>query len=129
MLDLDFGRARHSVRTVYGGQRTARPTGEIVTVFSREIIRMHIARHEMDIRIVQPWQISARSAKRSVSLFRFQIADVLADKNVVIDLERDGVLQVRPNGKNCRAFDSLAPASFTLRASRLCRLRPRGSAL
>ena len=53
---------------------------------------MHIARHDIDIRIVQPWQISARSAKRSVSLFRFQIADVLADKNVVIDLERDGVL-------------------------------------
>ncbi len=26
-------------------------------------------------------------------------------------------------------FDSLAPASFTLRASRLCRPRPRGSAL
>src|SRR5215831_10981320 len=50
MLDLDFGRARHAacspwrVRAVYGGQRTARPTGEIVTVFGREIIRMHIAR-------------------------------------------------------------------------------------
>ena len=53
---------------------------------------MHIARHDVDIRIVQPWQIGTRPAKRSVSLFRFKIADVLADKNVVIDFECDGVL-------------------------------------
>jgi hypothetical protein len=53
---------------------------------------MHIARYDVDIRIVQPWQIGARPAKRSVSLFRFQIAYVLADKNVVIDFECDGVL-------------------------------------
>ena len=61
---------------------------------------MHVARHDIDIRIVQPWQIAACPAKRSVSLFRFQIADVLTDKNVVIDFERDGVLQVRANREN-----------------------------
>src|SRR5512132_883149 len=80
MLDFDFGRARHAVRAVCGGQGTARPTCYVVRMFGREIIRMHIARYDVDIRIVQPWQIGARPAKRSVSLFRFQIAEVLADK-------------------------------------------------
>ena len=32
-------------------------------------------------------------------------------------------------GRNCRAFDSLALATLALRASRLCRWRPRRSAL
>src|SRR5947207_12751226 len=89
MLDADFGKAR---LTVTGGQGTARHTYYFVRMFGRKIIRMHIARHEVDIRIVQSWQIGARPAKRSVSLFRFQIADVLADKNVAIDFECDGVL-------------------------------------
>src|SRR6266513_433779 len=92
MLDADFDGARLAERAVTGGQGTARLTSYIVRMFGREVIRMHIARHEIDIRIVQPWQIGARPAKRSVSLFRFQIADVLAGKNVVIDFECDGVL-------------------------------------
>jgi hypothetical protein len=53
---------------------------------------MHIARHDVDLRIVQPWQIGTGPAKRSVSLSGFQIADVLSDKNVVIDFKCDGVL-------------------------------------
>jgi hypothetical protein len=61
-------------------------------MFGREIIAMHVARHGVDIRIVQSWKIGTRPEKRSVSLFGFQIADVLADKNVVVDFERDGVL-------------------------------------
>ena len=52
MLDTEFGRARLAERDVSGGQGTARLTSYIVTVFGREVIRMHIARHEIDIRIV-----------------------------------------------------------------------------
>src|SRR5438067_12954348 len=52
MLDTEFGRARPAERDVSGGQGTARLTSYIVTVFGREVIRMHIARHEIDIRIV-----------------------------------------------------------------------------
>ena len=90
---------------------------------------MGVAGDDVDLGAVESRQIDHGPEKRGVSLFGFQIADVLTDENIIVDLERDGVLKVRADGENCRAFDSLTPASFTLRASRLCRSRPRGSAL
>ena len=42
----------------------------------------------------------ALNVETQSTLFRFEIADVLANENVVIDFQRDCVFQMRAEGKN-----------------------------
>ena len=50
-------------------------------------------------------QIGGGAAKRLMGLLRFQIANVLTDENIVADHERDGILQMRANGKHILNFE------------------------
>jgi allophanate hydrolase subunit 2 len=50
--------------------------------------------------VVELWQISGGAFECGVRLLGFEIADVLADKDLFTDGKRNGVLQVRTNGQN-----------------------------
>ena len=58
VLDADFCGSRHAVCAVGGGQGTARLTAKS-SIFCREIVRMQVTHHDIEIGIVQPWQIGA----------------------------------------------------------------------
>ena len=83
-----------------GGQRTARPTGQLVCKLRREIIRVQIRGDDFRFRIVKPFKIGDDAAEGIVRRLRFQIADVLADENLVSDGQRDGIFQMRADGQN-----------------------------
>ena len=61
---------------------------------------MHVAGDSVDPRLVELRQIGRRSNESSVGLLRFQITDMLADKNVRADAERDSILQMRAESED-----------------------------
>ena len=49
---------------------------------------------------VKFFEIGNNAAEGGMGLLRFQIADVLADENLVADREGNGILQMRANSQN-----------------------------
>ena len=61
---------------------------------------MQIGGDDLRFGFVKFFKIGDDAAEGGVRLLRFQIADVLADENLIADRKRDGVLQMRANGQN-----------------------------
>jgi hypothetical protein len=74
--------------------------GKLCSVFRRQVIGMHVAGDSVNPGVVELRQISRRSNESSVGLLRFQITDMLADKNVRADAQRDGILQMRAESED-----------------------------
>ena len=74
--------------------------GKLNSVFRRQVIGMRIAGDSVEPRLVELRQIGRGSNESSVGLFRFQITDMLADKNVLADAERDSILQMGAEGED-----------------------------
>ena len=72
--------------------------------FGREIIRVQIGGDDLRFGLVKFFKIGNDAAEGGMGLLGFQIADVLADENLVADRERDGVFQMRANGQNISEF-------------------------
>ena len=66
----------------------------------RKIIRMQVGGDDLRFRFVKPLEIGDDAAERGMGLLRFQIADVLAEENLIADRERDSVFQMRADGQN-----------------------------
>lgn len=60
---------------------------------------MQVARDELRSDIVQLRKVGCRPEEGFVGLCSFQIADVLTDENIRGHAERDGILQMRAQGK------------------------------
>ena len=56
--------------------------------------------------VVKLLEIGDDTEEGSVCLFRLQIADVLADENLIADRKRDRVLEVRSNSQNWLRVES-----------------------
>ena len=67
---------------------------------ARKIAGMRVARHGLGRDIVERGQIPADPAEGFVRGGRFQIADVLADEDIVPEAERNGVFQMRAHGQH-----------------------------
>ena len=61
---------------------------------------MQIGGDDLRLGLVKLFKIGDDAAEGGMGLLRFQIADVLADENLVADRKRDGIFQMRANGQN-----------------------------
>ena len=59
--------------------------------------------------VVKLLEIGDDAAKGGVRLFGFQVADVLADENLIADRKRDGVFEMRSHCQNDPLAPSLSP--------------------
>ena len=66
-----------------------------------EIIRVQIGGDDFRSRVVKLFKISDDAAEGVVRRLRFQIANVLADENLIPDGQRDGIFQMRADGEDC----------------------------
>ena len=76
------------------------PRSEFVRKLCREIIRMQIGGDDLRFGVVKFFKIGDDAAEGGVGRLRFQIADVLADENLVADRKGHGVFQMRAHGQN-----------------------------
>jgi len=77
-----------------------RNAAEFARKFRREIIRMQIGGDDLRFGLVKFFKIGNDAAEGGMGLLRFQIADVLADENLVADCQRHRVLQMRSYCQN-----------------------------
>ena len=77
-----------------------RDAAEFARKLRREIIRVQIGGDDFRLGVVKFFKIGDDAAEGGMRLLRFQIADVLADENLVADGQRDGIFQMRANGQN-----------------------------
>ena len=96
MLDADYG--RDALLRVLA-ERQLGPTG-LLRKLRREIIRVQIGGDDLRLGLVKIFEIGDDTAEGGVRLLRFQIANVLADENLVADRQRNGVFQMSANGQN-----------------------------
>ena len=61
---------------------------------------MQIGGDDFRFGIVKLFKIGDDAAEGVVRRLRFQIADVLADENLIADGQRDGIFQMRADGQN-----------------------------
>ena len=61
---------------------------------------MQIGSDDLRLGFVKFFEIGDDAAEGGVRLFRFQVADVLADENLIADRKRDGVFQMRAHRQN-----------------------------
>ena len=87
-------------RDAAGTRRRGRLRYDFAGKLRREIIRVQIGGDDLRFRVVKLFKIGDDAAEGVVRRLGFQIADVLADENLVADGKRDGVLQMRADGQN-----------------------------
>ncbi len=64
------------------------------------VVGMQVANNGLGLEAVEAAQIINCAFERQTSFERFEIANMLADKNVIAHTDRDGVLEMTSYGQN-----------------------------